>query len=303
MTILRKMTFLFVVLSIVSCAGKAASDGAQESDTVASVIEEQSSDAKEVSPATIGDIPLPDGFERLPITDSTSFAYFLRNLPLKPLGTPVYTCYGDEGLTKSAYAVIDGYAPGNEDLQQCADAIIRLRAEWLYKNKRYDEIAFHFTNGWLCEYKRWAEGERVHVSGNKTSWYKAFYTPDYSYSTFLQYLKMVFNYAGTLSLSRELRETSITAIQIGDVFIRGGSPGHAIIVVDVAKDVKWHPGDKCFLVAESYMPAQDIHIIINSNNYCERLSPWHLRDDVYRCGGYGYNFTTYTFSGTDLKRF
>ena len=299
---MRKMTFLFVVLAIAGCTSKATSDETHATDTVATIIEEQPSETQVISPATIGDIPLPDGFEREPITDTTSFAYFLRNLPLKPLGTPVYTCYGDEGLTEAAYAVIDGYAPGNEDIQQCADAIIRLRAEWLYKNKRYDEIAFHFTNGWLCEYKRWAEGERVHVQGNKTSWYRAFNYPDYSYSTFLQYLRMVFYYAGTLSLSKELRPTTIHAIQIGDVFIQGGSPGHAIIVVDVAKDVKWHPGDRCFLVAESYMPAQDIHILINSNNYRENTSPWHLRDDVMRSGD-GYNFTTYTFSGLDLKRF
>lgn len=114
---------------------------------------------------------------------------------------------------------------------------------------------------------------------------------------------MVFNYAGTLSLSRELKSVPLEDIQIGDVFIHGGSPGHAIIVVDVANDVKWHAGDKCFLVAESYMPAQDIHIIVNSNNYRENTSPWHLMDDVFRSGEYGYNFTTYIFTGLELKRF
>jgi len=253
-------------------------------------------------PRTVGEIPLKEGYERIPIDDTTSFAYFLRNLPLKPLGTPVYTYYGDvASTTHSAYAVVDGFAPGNEDLQQCADAIIRLRAEWLYKNKRYDEIAFHFTNGWLCEYRRWAEGERVAVNGNKTSWYKAT-TADYSYSTFLQYLRMVFNYAGTLSLSKELKPATIHSIQIGNVFIHGGSPGHAIIVVDVAQDTTWHKGDKCFIVAESYMPAQDIHIISNENMYRESLNPWHLAMDVYRSGE-SYNFTTYFFNAKELKRF
>ena len=175
-----------------------------------------------------------------------------------------------------------------------------MRAEWLYKNNRYDEIAFHFTNGWLCDYKRWAEGERVSVNGNKTSWYKAT-APDYSYKTFRKYLNMVFMYAGTLSLSKELHSVPIHDIQIGDVFIKGGSPGHAIIVLDVA-DCTYYKGEKCFIVAESYMPAQDIHIIINVTNYRESVSPWYLMYDIYRTGD-EYDFATYTFNSRDLKRF
>lgn len=45
---------------------------------------------------------------------------------------------------------------------------------------------------------------------------------------------MVFMYAGTASLSKELRTVPYTSLQAGDVFIKGGSPGHAVIVVDVA---------------------------------------------------------------------
>ena len=297
MKLLHLIIAALVLMSCTRSQSKTAESPAEDTIVVEEVHVEEYQ-----GPKAVGDIPLKDGYERIPIEDTTSFAYFLRNLPLKPLGTPVITCYGNEASTTySAYAVVDAYAPGNEDLQQCADAVIRLRAEWLYKNKRYDEIAVHFTNGWLCEYKRWAEGERVAVNGNKTSWYKAT-TADYSYSTFLQYLKMVFNYAGTLSLSIELKPAPIRDIQIGDVFIRGGSPGHAIIVVDVARDTTWHKGDKCFIVAESYMPAQDIHIIANENRYCESLSPWHLAMDVYRSGD-SYNFSTYRFGFNELKRF
>ena len=59
-------------------------------------------------------------------------------------------------------------------------------------------------------------------------------------------------------------------MQIGDVFIKGGSPGHAVIVVDMAKS---STGETLFLLAQSYMPAQEIQILVNPVN--DDLSPWY----------------------------
>jgi len=78
-------------------------------------------------------------------------------------------------------------------------------------------------------------------------------------------------YAGTLSLSRELNSIRVQKIQIGDVFIKGGSPGHAVIVVDMAMNSS--TGEKLFLLAQSYMPAQEIQMLTNPMN--ESLSPWY----------------------------
>jgi len=49
-----------------------------------------------------------------------------------------------------------------------------------------------------------------------------------------------------------------STIEPGDVMIRAGSPGHAMLVVDVAEDER---GRRIYLLAQSYMPAQDIHIV------------------------------------------
>lgn len=303
---MKAKVFFFVALAIVGCTSRTTSNETTVNDTIATAANEQTIEVINSDPKTIGEIPLPDGFERVPIEDTTSFAYFLRNLPLKPLGTPVYTYDGNVAWTTDCtYAVIDAYKPSNEDIQQCADAIIRLRAEWLWKNKRYNEIAFHFTNGWLCEYAKWADGYRVSVEGNSTSWHKAA-AEDLSYENFQKYLRTVFYYAGTLSLEKELEPTTVHAIQIGDVFIKGGSPGHAIIVVDLANYVgdpnSGLRNDKCFLAAESYMPAQDIHILTNTTMYREDMSPWHLMLSVCRSGD-GYRFPSYTFTPREIKRF
>jgi hypothetical protein len=82
---------------------------------------------------------------------------------------------------------------------------------------------------------------------------------------------MIFAYAGTLSLDRELDRKPLDEIEAGDVFIQGGSPGHAVIVVDKAVHPK--TGEILLLLAQSYMPAQEIHILNNFND--PALSPWY----------------------------
>ena len=234
------------------------------------------------------DIPVPRGYER---TQETGFGEYLRELPLKKDGTKVRLYDGAEKSWQGgAYAVID-MEIGTSDLQQCADAVIRLRAEYLYKNRMYEDIHFNFTNGFRADYTKWADGYRIKVSGNNVRWYKAC-EPDFSYKTFRKYLDMVFSYAGTASLSKELASVRITDIRIGDVFIQGGFPGHAMIVVDIAES---EDGDKAILVAQSYMPAQDIHIVTNP----EGPSPWYIISDTTE----DILFPEWHFTSKDLKRF
>ena len=61
------------------------------------------------------------------------------------------------------------------------------------------------------------------------------------------------------------------AVLPGDVLIRGGFPGHAIMVMDVATNAE---GNRIYILAQSYMPAQDIHLLNNPSN--QQISPWYL---------------------------
>jgi len=170
-----------------------------------------------------------------------------------------------------------------------------LRAEYLYSQKLYDRIHFNFTNGFEAIYSKWMDGWRIKVNGNSVNWSKdASYSEDYA--TFRKYLDMVFIYAGTLSLSQEMKEIPLETMEIGDVFIKGGSPGHCVIVVDMAENNE--DGSKLFMLAQSYMPAQDIHILKNLQD--SSLSPWYPLN---------FNFEgrlrtpEWTFDKEDLKRF
>ena len=218
-------------------------------------------------------IGVPDGYQRVQV-NAGSFADWLRHLPLKKGKPPVLLFDKREKTNQAAhYAVID-IDVGEADLQQCADAVIRLRAEYLYSRKEFSGIHFNFTSGDVAKFTKWIEGLRPIVSNNRVRWTQSA-NRDSSYSTFCNYLTTVFTYAGSYSLSRECRAIGRSDdLRIGDIFIEGGFPGHAVIIVDMALNAE--TGKTVLLLAQSYMPAQDIHVLVN--NMVPQLSPWYEFD-------------------------
>lgn len=232
------------------------------------------------------------GFQRLPAAPD-SFAAYLRSLPLKPQGAEVRLFDGRIKVDRGVHAAVVDLPIGRRDLHQCADAIIRLRAEYLFSQRRFDEIRFRFTSGFPAGYARWRRGERIAVRGNDARWV-AGSAPGDGRRSFWRYLETIFAYAGTASLARELAPAPGDDPRIGDVFIQPGHPGHAVIVVDRAVDSRG--GGAVFLLAQSYMPAQEIHILTNPAD--ADLSPWYA-------AGFGEILETpeWTFRAQDLMRF
>lgn len=211
----------------------------------------------------------PNNYKRIP-QEKTSFSYYLRNLKLKPHGTPVQYFDGSTKSNNGIYEAVIDLPIGNKDLHQCADAVMRLQAEYLWQNKRYHDIHFNFTNGHKVEYQEWMKGKRMKIEGNKTSWEQKT-TDSNTKDDLWNYLELIFTYAGTSSLEKELIPVKIDEVKSGDVLIKGGFPGHAVILFDEAVNEK--TGKKVFLLAQSYMPAQELQILTNPNN--EELSPWY----------------------------
>jgi hypothetical protein len=233
----------------------------------------------------------PKGYDRIEENEN-SFGSYLQHFNLLPHGSKVYYFNGKEKPNHVHEAVLD-IDIGKKDLQQCADAIIRLYAEYLWQENKHDEIGFHFTSGFFCDYNSWKNGKRVQVNGNKVNWIQKT-SHNASYETFRSYLETVFMYAGTISLKKELKTYEYGNLRTGDILIQGGSPGHAVIVVDCAQD---KDGNKLFMLAQSYMPAQNIHILKNLNN--PDISPWFAHD----IKADKIHTPEWTFAPSDLKRF
>ena len=234
----------------------------------------------------------PPGYVR-ELEHDHSFAHWLRHLPLMPEGTPVRLHTGALKPRQDVHAAVLDLDVGARDLQQCADAVMRLRAEYLYARGRLSELRFHFTSGHEVSFTRWAAGERPRVEGRHVRWVQGA-QKDSSHAALRAWLDTVFTYSGTQSLARELRPVDVAQLRAGDVFIQPGSPGHAVLVVDTAV----HPrtGARVFLLAQSYMPAQSVHVLRNLDN--ASLSPWYALD-------FGTELRTpeWTFRRTDLRRF
>jgi len=207
---------------------------------------------------------IPAGYQQIKAA-SGSFGEYLQNLPLKPVGTQTKTYKGEIAHTDIFTAAVVDISVGQEDLQQCADAVMRLRGEYLYQQKKYEAISFHFESGFRCDYIHYADGYRYH-DGHWVLKAKK----DYGYATFMQYMNLVFAYAGTLSLQKELKSVqNPDELKAGDIFIHGGSPGHCFIVMDVVENSQHK---KQFLLAQSFMPAQNIQVLQYDGN------PWFSID-------------------------
>jgi hypothetical protein len=155
---------------------------------------------------------------------------------------------------------------------------MRLRADYLFSQTRFKDISFRQASGKTLSYTTWLGGR----------------TPDKT--NLWTYLESVFNTANTTSLNQQLKLKAIETLEIGDVFVTGPPPGysygHAIIVVDKCINKE---GKVKFMLAQSYMPAQEIQIL---DNPATPGCPWY---DL----GFGQTLDTpeWDFTSSQLKTF
>ena len=197
---------------------------------------------------TIGDIRLPIGYERIAAKDG-SFAAYLRSLPLRKKDTPVYLYNSNKKANYQwlSSGVVDLPLLSNDE--QCADVCMRLYAEYMFAAGKYSDICFTALNGNKMRY----------TGGNNRQ-------------AFEKYMRSVYGYCNTTSLTRSLPTRPLFEMQIGDVFVYGHHKvagksryGHAVMVADMA--VNKRTGKKLFLLVEGNTPARDIHILRHPNPF------------------------------------
>jgi hypothetical protein len=198
----------------------------------------------------------PAGFRRVPV-DEHGFAAFLRTLPLAAVDTPVQSYSGGRILDVGdpRYAAVVAIDVGKSDLQQCADAVMRLHAEWRWSTGARD-MSYRAAAGLPIAYARYRRGERLVPQGSSLSWSSGGQPSD-SYATFRKYLNTVFAWANTVSLAKQSKPVAFGDLRAGDFFVLPGNPGHTVLILDVAvRGVQ-----KRVLLGQSYMPAQNFQVL------------------------------------------
>lgn len=235
---------------------------------------------------------LPEGFQRIDV-DEQSFAEYLRNKKLKKYGYKALYYNGKAKGNKNIYDSVFDYKISNKNLHQAADAVMYLRADYLFNIGNYDKICFSFVNGFKAEYSKWMAGYRIKVRDNEASYHKSC-DQICTYDDFLKYMNMIYSYCSTISLQKDMSQVKINDIEIGDVFLSSNYKGHAAIVVDMA--INYETGEKLFMLAQSGTPAQQTQILINPSE--PSISPWYRLD-------FGDELVTpeWTFLSNDLMRF
>jgi hypothetical protein len=263
----KKFSAFGFIMLLASCQNNAGENK--------SIVSTETKNSRALSISKIEEIKPPEGFAR-PIADPGSFTNWLRKISLKKDKT-VYLYNGLPKRNQRAQFAILNKDIGNKDLVQCADAVMKLRAEYLFDTKQYSEIAFISTTGAVLNFGDWQKGYRWREQHKQLIKYQTGKITSGSTNEINAFMELVYSYCGTYSLSKQLNPVEKNNVPgAGNVFIKGGFPGHAVLIVDEAENAK---GEKVFLLAQSYMPAQDIHVLKNPLNNND--NPWYSSEQLF----------------------
>lgn len=205
--------------------------------------------------------PTPPGYTRIALAPG-SFGAWLRGLPLAAAGTPVLNNSGD-----AAFAANDDYVAavvaidvGAGDLQQSADAVVRLHGEWLWSNDQLGAIGYRSSTKLDMPFSRWAKGQRLLASGPNVFWVVKTKPREPTYNDFRQYIDAVMLWSNNVSLATRAKHVADPAeLTAGDFFLQSRGKGHAILVLDVAQKPT---GERVALLGQALQnPAQSIHVM------------------------------------------
>ena len=211
----------------------------------------------------------PAGFTRVDL-EPDSFGAWLRRIPLTKPDTPVLS-YDGRVILPSGHrnlAAVTTLDTGKRDLQQCADAIMRLHAEWLWHRGRAAEASYP-TGAGPIPWSRYLAGAYPRAKGNTFEWGQGRARSN-SHKTYRAYSDVVASWANTVSLARTASKPDRAEVRPGDFFILPGGPGHTVLILDLAKSAA---GRQLALLGQSFMPAQNFQVLRPS-----RDGPWFELD-------------------------
>ena len=239
----------------------------------------------------------PKGYKRVK-ADKYTFTNFVRNEKLKPYGQKSIYYNGKPKKSEGVYDAVFDVDLEGKNILHCADSCYKFRGDYLYSIGRYDKMKFHFVGKGIADFDKYTKGYRVDP---ETGEYFLMGEKSSDAKVYKKFMDTVYIYSSTISLVEDTKKVKIDDIRVGDIFLKDGTPGskrvgHAITVVDMAENSR---GDKAFMLAQSYMPAQQPQILVNKNN--DEIGPWYSLKEVKEMGK--LKTPQWTFELYQLARF
>ena len=234
----------------------------------------------------------PPGYVRTAVTP-LGWSEWLRYLPVKEENVVHY--YNDDTRSRAKAATVINMPVGKTNLRHAAEMIIQLRAEYHYSIRKHGAIHPMAIFGQPLPWVDWARGKRLTTERHRPKWVQR-EASDSTYPNFQAYLETILHHVGTVSLAEQTSPVYGAAdARIGDVFVRPGFPGHAVLIGDMVE----HPvtGQRAVLLAQGNRPAQAFHVVLNPAEP-KKKDPWFYlsnREKIVTPDG--------TFSISDLRRF
>ena len=242
--------------------------------------------------------PIPDGFEREIVSD---YHKWIITQPLKEDNKVLYYD-GDEKPNYDIWAAVFDYDLGTHEYHQCADASMYLNAKYNWETNSFSKLSFHSCSGDLINYEDYLKGASYKPINNGQNLDTKIY-PENSridnLNTFKNWMITVWRWANTWSLvnRNDVKSINIMDLRPGDIFIQASDRcevvGHAVSVVDII--INKETGNKKYMLAQSYMPGQEQHVLLNQET----------GDIWYDLNGNDINTPEWDdpFVSTNLKRF
>ncbi len=200
----------------------------------------------------------PPGFSRIAVPKG-SFAEWLRHMPVLAEGSPVKTARGRIVLAGDHpnLAAVIVLQPHRRGLLNSANMMIRLKAEHAWSAGDVERLGFHFTSGQTLRWRSWTRGLRPLRDAAGVRFIRTEAAGD-GREQFCRYLETLFGHTSNTSLLDDTRPAMDRTLAVGDIFLRPGRDGHAVMILDVATDSR---GGVRVLLGQGGSPVRTFHVL------------------------------------------
>jgi hypothetical protein len=191
----------------------------------------------------------------------------MRSLPLLKPGSDVQNYRGTvfkSGQDTAVAYVVDLEIKGRR-LEQCMDILVRLYAEFLWAKNQTADLILPLPGGYWLKWNDWHDGFRPIFNGINVTMKKSGQSNS-SVESYKSYLNIIYSESHTQQFFHAYLPVERKEVQIGDIVIKKGTKGHAVMIVDLARNDK----DELFaLIGNGDTPACQFFLLNHRKD-----SPW-----------------------------